>query len=336
MIDADPGSWLTPTRLERVGGCVRAIGSAGPSGVRIEIADVFLWKAVGGIRDDIGAFVELLETADLVVPQQGHYRLTKRGRQVATQDHRYGGTLLVRALIEAGVFYAQGRRLVEASSIDTSSGVLTCPRVRVVELAPQLVGALRRFPDVTYDLNFRLPPQLVSLLDDAWIGARPRSIRDRRKQLGDRGEEFSYRWERSRARDRTMVRWVAQDDDGLGYDIEDLSSSPNRRIEVKSSSGDDVRFFLSDHEWSVAQEDPEHYEIHFWGGVRLDAKPLDEYRRLVEAGFPLIYRSPARLVREGLLELRPSVYSVGLPPSSSVEDGAAAPPADGPPAEPAP
>jgi hypothetical protein len=126
------------------------------------------------------------------------------------------------------------------------------------------------------------------------------------------------------------VRWVAQDDDSLGYDIEDLNSSPSRRIEVKSSSGDDIRFFLSANEWDEAQTDPENYEIQFWGGIRLEAPPLAEYRRLTSAGYPLVYTNPVRLAENGELDLAPANYV--LRPSAardSAEDGAPAPPAGG-------
>lgn len=313
------------------------MGSFGPGGMRAETAEVSVWKAVGGPRSDSQVLIEVAISAGLVVLQQGHYRLTKSGRRVATQDHRYGGTLLVSSLISAGTFHVQTRRLLESSTLDAATGSLICPRVRVMDAAPQLVGALRRFPDVDFGTVLRVPRQLVNALDDSWISAQPPTNRDRRKQLGNRGEEFSYRLERLSAMDRSLVRWVAQEDDALGYDIEDLNYSPARRIEVKASSSEDVRFYLSTNEWDEAQEDPSTYEIQFWGGVRLDAPPLAEFQRLTAAGYPIVYVNPAEAVRCGQLDLATSVYVVEASTGDlPAEDGAPAPPAGGGPAKPAP
>ncbi|NKB15734.1 MAG: DUF3883 domain-containing protein, partial [Sphingomonadales bacterium] len=262
---------------------------------------------------EIADLVAILSASQLLIKQQGFYRLTRDGRQVATQDHRYGGAVLAKRMIEAGIFFTQARRLLESSSRDMTTGELNCPRARALEVAPQLTGVLRRFPNVRLLANLNVPSSLIDLLDDTWLSVNPAINRDRRKLLGNRGEEFSYRWQRGRALDRTLVRWVAQDDEGLGYDIEDGNETPRRRIEVKCTAADDVRFFLSANEAREAAINPESYEIQFWGGVRLEAPPLEEFNRLIRQGYPLIYLNPLDLVASGQLHMEPSVYQVTVP-----------------------
>ena len=80
---------------------------------------------------------------------------------MATQDHQSGGRLLARALIDAGFFLGQARRLSESWSADPESRTYVCQQKVAVGVAPQLVGQLRRFPGVTAKGEFRFPREIA-------------------------------------------------------------------------------------------------------------------------------------------------------------------------------
>lgn len=133
---------------------------------------------------------------------------------------------------------------------------------------------------------------------------------DPRKDVGNRGELYTYHFEQLHAEDSSMIRWVAKDNEGLGYDVEDISVYPHRRIEVKASTSSEIRFFLSANEWEMAHYYGEHYEIHFWGGIDLNRVLAEEYSRLRAIGYPLIYQDVAKHLEEDLLNAIPTQYVV--------------------------
>ena len=307
MTALDAESWFTPQRLERMTQALRVVHHAGRTGLRLELADRTIWKTVGGPLGDIPDILEVLRSLGLLGHKPPHLQLTRSGRQVATQDHQQGGRLLARQIITRGLLLGQARVLIESCEPD-DAGSLRCRRDLAVSQAPQLTGLLRRFPEVEFGAYLVIPRGLVAELDNAWIPAATRSRVDHRKSLGDRGEEFSYRYERDNATDRTRIHWVAQDDDNLGYDIEDTTRPGRRLIEVKASAATEVRFFLSTNEWRVASENPAAYEVQFWGGVNLTADPAEEYRRLRASGYPIVFSGFHDQVQAGRLLLEASQY----------------------------
>ena len=150
------------------------------------------------------------------------------------------------------------------------------------------------------------------MLVEIWALLPTRTLEkiDHRKAIGDRGELYSYYFEQSRADDANSIRWVARDDESLGYDIEDVSKKPQRRIEVKASRAAESRFYLSANELNVACSHGENYEIHFWGTIDLDRTPADEYQRLRAEGYPIIYRNVSQRLEEGSLIAQPTQYLV--------------------------
>ncbi|MCP9957280.1 DUF3883 domain-containing protein [Streptomyces sudanensis] len=238
-------------------------------------------------------------------------RATKAGVRVATQDHQVGGRLLAEKLIRSGIFSGQIRRLLEVSEID-ATGSLVCSRDLAVSVAPQLTGILRRFSTVSFTEQLRVHASLVSELAGVWSLLPPAVAPevDFKKDMGNRGELYSYQYCRMQAADGTKVRWVARDDETLGYDIEDLNYDPKRRIEVKASGEEEVRFFLSRNEWNVARELGEAYEVHFWGGVSLKVEVQQEFSRLTGRGYPLIFRGISSLLDSGALSAIPTQYLV--------------------------
>jgi uncharacterized protein DUF3883 len=158
-------------------------------------------------------------------------------------------------------------------------------------VAAQLTGALRRWSEVILDSHLRVLAALVEELLAAWaLQPIPRSPNEEvRREVGDRAEAYSYRWEQENAGDPSRVHWVALDDDSLGYDIRNAGTSPERCIEVKGSQGCKVRFLLSSNEREVAHRLGDAYEVHFWGGISLTRPRPEEYRALREEGYPLVF-----------------------------------------------
>lgn len=311
----ESGSWLTAARVARLPSILRAVRSHPPPGVPAQRAVLVVWRSCGGPLDEVPGLISVLARAGLV-SSGSTLRLTKAGRRVATQDHQHGGTMLARALIRAGFFADQARKLAELSQADERSGGIACRRHIATENAPQLVGLLRRFASVTWGKELFIPASLKEEITEIWalLPARPVAKDDRRKVIGDRGELYSYRLERLRAADPSSIRWVAQDDDTLGYDIEDSSADPQRRIEVKVSTSAEPRFFMSANEWDVAHRQGKSYEVHFWGTIDVEQDPAQEYTRLRAAGYPTIYKDIAQQLDDGTLTAWPTQYLVKAAP----------------------
>jgi hypothetical protein len=107
-----------------------------------------------------------------------------------------------------------------------------------------------------------------------------------RKALGDAGEALSMSYERQRLEREghpelaNRVRWLARESDAYGFDILSFIGGAGPRpgdhlaVEVKATSlprGRKFRFFLSAHEWEVAQAIPDQYVLHLW--TRVDPGP---------------------------------------------------------------
>lgn len=313
-------SWLTAVRVARMPIVVRSVGAFPPAGIARDRAIRVIWAVCGGPFDEVPVLIEVLKRCELLRESDARIRSTKAGRRVATQDHQQGGRLIALALIKSGSFAEQVRLLTEAGSV-SPDGYLECLRPDSVRAAPQLVGLLRRWPEVEFDRVLRVPPFLASQLLDVWALV-PSPARDEQYRLGvgDRAELYSYRLERLRTADASSIRWVSREDDRLGYDIEDASRSPTRLIEVKGSGRDLPRFFLSANEWRVAHVESSRHEIHFWGGIDLGRPTHREYDLLREQGFPVVYRGLNRLVGTGILETRVSVFELVAPEKLGPQD----------------
>jgi hypothetical protein len=73
--------------------------------------------------------------------------------------------------------------------------------------------------------------------------------------------------------------WIALDDNSAGYDILSYVNRESqwfsRAIEVKSSTSDAIRFFLTRNEFDTASRMADRYELHFWGRSSLSATVID-------------------------------------------------------------
>ena len=237
--------------------------------------------------------LEVLVGADLVDTALRQYRLTRAGERVVARRGPEGLRPLYLALLRTGYFHDQARRLLDLGT-SNQDGSLTCPTRQARRACPQLIGILLQWIDVTATPIMQIPADLVRELEAVWALLPPTEPGDTltdtiRKTIGNRGELYSYQFERLAAETASDIVWVARDDETLGYDIEDRSIQPRRRIEVKASGDTTVRFFLSDNEWRKAHENPQHYEIHFWGGIDLAANPAEEFQRLRGLGYPRVF-----------------------------------------------
>lgn len=305
----DRSAWLTIVRIARLPQVMRAVSGQGPAGLPKDRARPICFKACAGPLDDVAVLIDVLMQASLVTEDGTHYRLTKLGRHVRTQDHQNGGRLLAAALIESGQLAEQARVVLEGMGMVDDE--LFCTHSALAR-APQLASLLLRWPDVRRRGGLRIPPDVADMLGKVWALLPGRDERDEggRKAIGDRGELYTYQLERERTTRLASVRWVARDDESLGYDVENLEANPSRKIEVKASAGEAVRFFLSSNEWRQAHRYGEFYEINFWGDIRLGTPPQREYERLRGLGYPKVFSNVARLLAEGSLDAQPSVYEV--------------------------
>lgn len=309
-------SWLTASRTRRLVEILAAIPARSP-GLPVDESQLRLWRFCGGPIDDVPRLVDVLIDAELVSLEHAALRLTRSGKAVVTRRRSDGLRPLGIALLRSGAYYDQARVLLSIVSTEPD-GAITCGFRAARQRCPQLVGLLRHWPDVVTAPSLRIPPELAAELQAVWALLPPTATDDGatdaiRKTIGDRGELYSYQRERLAAEQPSDIVWVARDDSNLGYDIEDRSIVPRRRIEVKASGDTAVRFILSDNEWRKAHEDPGTFEVHFWGGVDLNAAPSEEYDRLRAQGYPLVFLNLAALVSDGALQATPIKWRVVQP-----------------------
>ncbi|MYE15848.1 MAG: DUF3883 domain-containing protein [Gemmatimonadetes bacterium] len=307
------GDWLTASRVRRLPQVLGAVRAQPPPGMPRSGAVRAVWRICDGPLDEVPRLIETLIDTALLASRGGYLRLTQRGRRVATQDHQHGGRYLGQALIEAGLFREQIGALISAATFD-AHGNLLCRRGLALETAAQLVGILRRWNEVVWLRNFEVPCGLVEDLLVSWpLMPTPRTSTDQKKEVGNRGEAYSFQFERERASDPKAIKWVALDDDSLGYDIEDQGANPTRLIEVKGSRLAEARFIMTASEWRVAQDVGDRYEVHYWGEITLSRSRVEEYQHLRTAGYPCVYPSLQEAISDGVLEVTPEKYRLTIP-----------------------
>lgn len=313
-------SWLTAGRVRRLVDVMAALPAKAP-GIPSKVAKLRIWRSCGGPIEEVPLLVDVLIGADLAVPEHGHLQLTRGGQRVLSRRGTDRPRGIGLALLRAGYFHDQARTLLELGT-NTLDGSLICPSRQARRACPQLFGLLQYWSDVAVGPELVVPADLLRELEAVWALIPPPQPADPfadaiRKTIGNRGELYSYQLERLQVEVASNVVWVARDDDKLGYDIEDRSTNPRRRIEVKASGNTDVRFFLSENEWRKAHENPAQFEIHFWGGVDLGTQPADEFRRLRDGGFPLVFVDLPSLLSNGELEATPAKWRVSRPERSA-------------------
>ncbi|MCE2405118.1 MAG: DUF3883 domain-containing protein [Dehalococcoidia bacterium] len=155
-----------------------------------------------------------------------------------------------------------------------------------------MVGLLSRWPKFQSRPKVVGPSSVVNELTAVWALRGPEegesSWLSHRRRVGNRAELYSFQRERSEAQDPSAIAWVSKDSDRLGWDIEDRTKTPYRRIEVKGSGGESPVFFLSENEWRQASIHGANYEVQFWGNIDLHREEPSEYASLRAVGFPIV------------------------------------------------
>lgn len=266
--------------------------------------------------------MDVLIGAGLAAQEAAGYRLTKAGQILKGRAYSSGIRGLALALIRAGYFHDQARTLLDMGASQADGSILIRPLATARRACPQLTGLLLHWPEVaTARQVFRIPSDLVEEMGAGWALLPPPEAGQIeaaliRKTVGNRGELYSYQFEKLRAASPSDIVWVSQDNEALGYDVEDRSERPYRRIEVKASGGRLIRFFLSDNEFGRAHDDPERYEVQFWGGIDLGSNPADEFRRLRQQSYPIIFRDLPTQLGTGALVATPTQWLCTTPEPS--------------------
>ena len=283
-------AWFTGPRLERLAIALLAIGTSAP-GIAREGAIRGIWRKCGGSHEESWQVLEILASLNLIRIESDYIRRTNAGNPVARSlragDYRPLGLTIIRA----GLFSEQARSLLESGNVDADGNLLCLPRV-AASVAPQLIGLLSRWAEFQSRPKVVVPSSVVNELAAIWALRVPKegqsSWLSQRRRVGERAELYSFQRERSEAQDPSAIAWVAKDSDSLGWDIEDRTATPYRRIEVKGSRQENPIFYLSANEWKQASTHGSHYEVQFWGNIDLQREEPSEYASLRASGFPIV------------------------------------------------
>ena len=283
-------TWLTGPRLERLALALLAIGANAP-GIAREGAVRAIWRKCGGSHEEAQQVLDILASLNLVRIESESIKRGDAGNRVARALRAGDYRLLGLTIIRAGLFSSQARSLLESGNVDVDGNLVCLPRI-AASVAPQLIGLLSRWPEFRSRPKVVVPAGVVNELAAVWALRSPEegesSWLSQRRRVGMRAELYSFQRERSEAQDPSAIAWVAKDSDSLGWDIEDRTATPYRRIEVKGSRGEKPIFFLSENEWKQASNHRSNYEVHFWGNIDLQREEPSEYASLRAIGFPIV------------------------------------------------
>ena len=306
------GPWFTGPRLERLARALLAIAGSRSTIARGGSIQA-IWRKCGGTYEETQQILEILASLNLIRIGTDSIRRVDAGNRIARSlraaDFRPLGLMIIRA----GLFSEQARLLLESGSIDDDGNLVCLPKV-ATSVAPQLVGLLSRWPEFQSRPRVVVPVDVVNELISVWALRSPDegepSWVSQRRRVGRRAELYSLQRERSEARDPSAIAWVSQDSDSLGWDIEDRTATPYRRIEVKGSRGETPVFFLSDNEWKQASIHGPSYEVQFWGNIDLQREEQSEYAALREIGFPVVLSNVRERVASGEWVATPTQWQI--------------------------
>ena len=307
-----PDTWFTGPRLDRLAVALLAIGANKP-GIAMEDGVRTIWRKCGGSHEEVRQLLEVLVSLKLVRIDNDSIRRANAGNSIARSfrsgDYRPLGLTIIRA----GLFSEQARLLLESGNVDADGNLICLPRV-AASIAPQLIGLLSRWPEYQSRPKVVVPSSVVSELSTVWAlrapGEEEPSWLSQRRRVGMRAELYSFQRERSEVQDPSAIAWVAKDSDSLGWDIEDRTGTPYRRIEVKGSRGESPVFFLSENEWKQASFHGSHYEVQFWGNIDLQREEPSEYASLRAIGFPIVLTNICEKVASGEWSATPTQWRI--------------------------
>jgi hypothetical protein len=135
---------------------------------------------------------------------------------------------------------------------------------------------------VAAELFQSLPSEEVIAWWDRLANAQRADETRRNLENGRLAERKTFETERARLDNEGCPfepEWIALDDNSAGYDILSYINRESQwlslAIEVKSSTSDAIRFFLTRNEFDTASRMADRYELHFWGRSSSSATVLD-------------------------------------------------------------
>jgi hypothetical protein len=289
-----PGTWFTPRRVSRIGELLDVLPSRHEP-LPLDVAARIVWNHIGGPVDEVNLLLGEATAIGLLESVAEGIGRTPLGTRTRNSLRAGDGYAVGQLVLRSGYLADQARRLVESAVFDPVADCFRC-HSELRREAPQLLAILGLRERVIVGGEIRLSRQLYEQVGTVWAFMEqseqlPPWLKER-QLVGHLAELFSWNFERIRADDPSRVGWVSQDDDSLGYDIEDHNASPSRCIEVKGSRGPSVQFIMSPNEMRKARILGSRYEIHFWGQLDLSQNPETHYDALVGAGYPITIRDP--------------------------------------------
>lgn len=259
----------------------------------------------------------------LALGQDGRWTLTQTGAEIL--DARVVGNWgpLTALTLRAGDLEREVLAFLGEAETDEGHARLLQARTRTI--APALAAVVGWRPTWRTDDHFVVP---LDALQVAMAGAameiadgRPDWVEDR-ERVGHRAEAYSLRLEREQHGPGAILHVSRDEGDRFGHDLEDISSDPSRLIECKGSRSGALAFVMSANELAVASEQPDRYEIQYWGAINLARSPIEDYTALRGAGYPTVIRDPAGAIARGELDAEAEAWKVRLP----IETPASPPP----------
>ena len=305
-------TWLTGPRLDRLALALQAIGATRP-GIARESAIRDIRRKCGGSHEEACQVLKILAALNLVRIDSDTIVRSDAGNRVVrslrTGDYRTLGLTIIRA----GLFSEQARSLLESGNADADGNLVCLPRA-AMSVAPQLTGLLSRWPDFQLRPKVIIPSRVVNELAAVWALRTPEKLEYSQfspgRRVGKRAELYSFQHERSEAQDPSAIAWVSKDSENLGWDIEDRTATPYRRIEVKGSRGEKPVFLLSENEWKQASIHGSNYEVQFWGNIDLQREEPGEYDYLRAIGFPIVLSNIRGKVASGEWTATPAQWRI--------------------------
>lgn len=210
--------------------------------------------------------------------------------RLATADgaaHDYANGLVLHAQLDASIDFgdfAESLRHVLSFSIQIDPPswlpVVVAGRNSVESVLANDPNLYQLF--VAADLFRRSPTEEVIAWWDRLANMQRAADATRNLENGRSAERRTFEAERSRLTLEGCPfepEWTALDDNSAGFDILSYvnreSQWLSRAIEVKSSTSDAIRFFLTRNEFDTAARMADRYELHFWGGSSSNATVLD-------------------------------------------------------------
>jgi len=251
----------------------------------------------GGQRAEYSSVIDHCHHCGLLQLKNKHVRMSTLGQKFldANRDRYFEITeaqkqLIVERILFKGAWHSRARELFllfsfnqtkskyELSTIDnilTKANLATVHFLKslgVIEELEYIIQVETKYSELVYVLTADSKTITEQQLEKIWMENR---------KLGAQAENAVVLFEQERLKklgkhaQASLVRRISTANAAAGYDIESFDGSsddifPNRFIEVKATHGDEIRFYWSQNEMSVAKKKGESYWIYMMTKFRED------------------------------------------------------------------